>query len=228
MQVEIWSDIACPWCYVGKRRFEAALAAFEQRDAVSVTWRSFELDPGAPAERVGDHAEHLARKYGMTVEVARARHAQMTEVAAADGIDFRFDLVRGANTFDAHRLVHLGAAHGAQDATKERLVRAYFSEGELVSDHATLARLGVEAGLPEDEVRETLATDRFADDVRDDERTAASLGITAVPFFVVDRAFGASGAQSPDILGELLRRAWEARPKVQAVVSGDACGPDGC
>jgi predicted DsbA family dithiol-disulfide isomerase len=228
MQVEIWSDIACPWCYVGKRRFEAALAEFEHRDEVSVTWRSFELDPGAPADRGGDHTEHLARKYGTTVETAQAMHDQMTQLAAAEGLDFRFDRVRGGNTFEAHRLVHLAHAHGVQDAMKERLMRAYLTEGELMSDHTALTRLAVEVGLPEDEVRETLATDRFADEVREDERTGSSLGITAVPFFVVDRAFGASGAQSPEILGEVLRRAWAARPKVQVVAGGDACGPDGC
>jgi predicted DsbA family dithiol-disulfide isomerase len=228
MQVEIWSDIACPWCYVGKRRFEAALAAFEHRDEVTVTWRSFELDPAAPAERGGDHTEHLARKYGTTVEHARAMHAHITEMAAGEGLDFRFDRVRGGNTFDAHRLVHLAAAHDLQDAMKERLMRAYLTEGELMSDHAALTRLAVEVGLPEDETRELLATDQYADAVREDERTAGSLGITAVPFFVVDRAFGASGAQSPEVLGEVLRRAWEARPKVTVVAGGDACGPDGC
>jgi predicted DsbA family dithiol-disulfide isomerase len=228
MQVEIWSDIACPWCYVGKRRFEAALADFEHAGEVTVTWRSFELDPGAPAERPGDHTEHLARKYGTTVEQAQAMHDRMTQTAAADGLDFRFDRVRGGNTFDAHRLVHLASAHGMQDAMKERLMRGYLTEGELMSDHASLTRLAIEVGLPEEEVRETLATGRFTDEVRDDERTAGSLGITAVPFFVIDRAFGCSGAQPPELLGELLRRAWDARPKLTTVVGGEACGPDGC
>ena len=125
MHVEIWSDIACPWCYVGKRRFETALAGFEHRDDVEVTWRSFELDPEAPADRGMPIAELLASKYGMSVEEAHARHAQLTEVAAADGLAFRFDRVRSGNTFDAHRLVHLAAAHGLQDAMKERLMLAY-------------------------------------------------------------------------------------------------------
>ena len=115
MNVEIWSDIACPWCYVGKRRFEAALAAFEHRDDVTVTWRSFELDPAAPREREVDGATHLAQKYGTTRDKALAMHAQMTEVAAGEGLDFRFDLARGGNTFDAHRLLHLAAAHGMQE-----------------------------------------------------------------------------------------------------------------
>ena len=137
MNVEIWSDIACPWCYVGKRRFEAALAAFEHAGEVTVSWRSFELDPGAPPERPEDAAGHLARKYGRTREQAEQMHATMTGVAAGEGLDFRFDRLRLGNSFDAHRLVHLAAAHGIQDAMKERLMRAYLTEGEPIGDPAT-------------------------------------------------------------------------------------------
>ena len=229
MNVEIWSDIACPWCYVGKRRLEAALAGFEHRDEVTVTWRSFELDPGAPRERDVDGATHLAQKYGTSREQAVAMQDRMTETAAGDGLDFRFDIARAGNTFDAHRLVHLAAEHGMQDAMKERFMRAYLTEGEPIGDPAALERLAIEAGLPADEVRDVLAGDRFAAEVRADERTAAGFGIHAVPFFVVDRAIGASGAQPPEVLGELLQRGWEAsRPKVQVVADGEACGPDGC
>ena len=134
MDIEIWSDIACPWCYVGKRRFEAALAEFEHRDDVAVTWRSFELDPTAPAQRSVDSATHLAEKYGMSRDEALARQRSLAEVAAGDGLDMRADLVRGANTFDAHRLVQLAKAHGVQDAMKERLMRAYHTEGESIGD----------------------------------------------------------------------------------------------
>ena len=228
MNVEIWSDIACPWCYVGKRRFEAALAAFEHRDDVTVTWRSFELDPAAPRERSADGATHLAEKYGTSREQALEMQQRMTDVAAGEGLEFRFDHARGGNTFDAHRLLHLAAAHGMQDALKERLMRAYLTEGEPIGDPETLARLAVDAGLPADEVHELLAGDRFATEVREDERTAAQLGIHAVPFFVVDRAIGASGAQPPDVFSELLRRGWEARSPIPVVTGGEACGPDGC
>ena len=229
MNVEIWSDIACPWCYVGKRRLEAALASFEHRDDVTVTWRSFELDPSAPREREVDGATHLAQKYGTSREQAVAMQQRMTDAAAADGIAFRFDIARAGNTFDAHRLVHLAAAHDRQDAMKERLMRAYLTEGEPIGDPDTLARLAVDAGLPEDEVRELLAGDRFAAEVREDERTAAQFGIHAVPFFVVDRALGASGAQPPEVLAAMLRQGWEARqPAVPVVAGGEACGPDGC
>ena len=228
MHVEIWSDIACPWCFIGKRRFEAARAEFEHRDEVQVTWRSFELDPGAPPEREGDHATHLARKYGMSHGQAVGMLDHMTAVAAGDGLDFRFDISRAGNTFDAHRLVHLAEAHDRQDAMKERLLAAYLSEGELMTDRAALERLAVEVGLPETEVQELLEGDRYAAEVRDDESTAVSLGISAVPFFVVDRHFGASGAQSPEILGKLLERAWAERSPLSLVGPGDSCGPGGC
>ncbi|HXP29216.1 MAG TPA: DsbA family oxidoreductase, partial [Solirubrobacteraceae bacterium] len=127
MDVEIWSDIACPWCYVGKRRFEAALAQFEHRDDVTVTWRSFELDPDAPHERDGDRAERLAQKYGMSVEQAHEAERSLTATAAGDGLELRFDIARSGTTFDGHRIVHLAAEYGLQDAIKERLLRAYFS-----------------------------------------------------------------------------------------------------
>ena len=229
MPVEIWSDIACPWCYVGKRRFEAALAGFEHRDDVSVTWRSFELDPAAPRLRDVDGATHLAQKYGTSRDEALAMQERMTLTAADAGLEFRFDIARGGNTFDAHRLLHLAAAHGAQDAMKERLMRAYLTEGELMSDTAALQRLGTEVGLPEDEVRDVLATDRYADEVRENERTAAKLGIQAVPFFVIDRAIGASGAHPPEALLELLRRGWEAaHPAMPVIAASETCGVNGC
>jgi predicted DsbA family dithiol-disulfide isomerase len=228
VDVEIWSDIACPWCYVGKRRFEAALAQFEHSDEVSVTWRAFELDPQAPREREGDRAQRLADKYGMSLEQAQAAERQLTEVAAGESLDFRFDLARSGNTFDGHRIVHLAERHGLQDAMKERLLLAYFTEGELIGDPETLMRLAAEVGLPEAEIRETLAGDDLADEVRDDEVTAQRLGISAVPTFVVDRALGASGAQPADQLLDLLRQGWANRSPVSVVAGGDACGPDGC
>ena len=227
MEIEIWSDVACPWCYIGKRRFEAALAEFDHRDDVHVTWRSFELDPAAPPEREGDRAERLAEKYGMTVAQAREMGRQMTETAAGEGLDFRFDIQRSGATFDGHRVIHLAAEHGLQDAMKERLLRAYFTEGELMSDHDTLARLGSEVGLDPDEVRAMLASDRFAADVRDDERLAAQFGISAVPTFVVDRALGASGAHPPEAMLQLLRQGWERSQPIPVIAGGESCDVDG-
>jgi predicted DsbA family dithiol-disulfide isomerase len=211
VNVEIWSDVACPWCYLGKRRFAAALEGFEHRDELQVRWRSFELDPQAAREREMDAVTYLAGKYGMTREEARARQEQLEGLAAADGLELHLDRSRGGNTFDAHRLLALAAERGVQDAVKERLMRAYHTDGEPISDHDVLTRAATDAGLDAGEVAEVLAGDRYADAVRDDERTAASFGISGVPFFVVDRAIAASGAQSPQILGELLRQAWEPR-----------------
>jgi predicted DsbA family dithiol-disulfide isomerase len=211
MHVEIWSDLACPWCYIGMRRFEVALDRFEHRGEVEVTWRSFELDPNASAAPEGDRVERLARKYGTTRDMAEERQRQIAELAAADGLEMSFEQVRDGNTFDAHRLLHLAAAHGLQGAVNERLFRARFAEGVLLSEHAELERLGAEAGLPAAELSELLAGDRFADDVRSDERTAAELGITAVPFYVVDRGMGASGAQAPEVFDHLLERGWAQR-----------------
>jgi predicted DsbA family dithiol-disulfide isomerase len=227
VEVEIWSDIACPWCYIGKRRFEAALAKFEHRDDVHVTWRSFELDPSAPHEREGDRAARIAEKYGITVERAKELERNVTDAAAGEGLDFHLDVQRSGTTFDGHRVIHLAAEHGLQDPMKERLLHAYFTEGQLMSDHDALVRLAVEVGLDEDEVRQMLASDRFAEEVRGDERMAGQFGISAVPTFVVDRAIGASGAHPPEALTELLRQGWERRAPVPVIAGGESCDVDG-
>ena len=221
MEVEIWSDIACPWCYIGKRRFEEALSRFEHAEEVRVTWRSFELDPGAPVEHSVDRSARIAEKYGITAERVRELEQGLVETAAGEGLEFRFDIARGGSSFDAHRIVHLASAHGLQDAMKERLLRAYFTEGELIGDEETLARLAVEVGLEGDRVGETLAGGGFAEEVRQDERAAADLGIGAVPTFVVDRTVGVSGAQSPEVLLELLREGWRRRADAAAVTVGE-------
>jgi predicted DsbA family dithiol-disulfide isomerase len=212
MLVEIWSDPACPWCHLGRRRFEIALASFPHRDDVEVVWRAFELDPGAPAAYEGDRVERLARKYGSSREQAESVQRHIAEQGAEDGVEFRFERVRDGNTFDAHRLTKLAAAHDLADRMNERLFRARFADGALLSDRAELERLATEVGLPGDETAEVLAGDRFAREVRADEQLAAELGIHAVPFFLADRAIGASGAHPPEILGRLLERAWDARP----------------
>ncbi len=236
MKVEIWSDVVCPWCHIGKRRFEAALARFPQRDAVEVEWKSFELDPGAesaPADRPvgkGDYAERLAAKYGTDLSGGQQMLDTMTAQAAAEGLDFRFDRASRANTFDAHQLIHFAGLRGVQDAVKERLLRGYFTEGEAVGDRDTLVRLATEAGLDADEVRTVLDEQRFAGAVRADEAEAAAIGISGVPFFVVDRKYGISGAQPADALLQALERAWSERSPLIAVTGGaaGACGPDGC
>jgi predicted DsbA family dithiol-disulfide isomerase len=208
LTVEIWSDVVCPWCYLGKRRFEKALAAFEHRDDVEVVWRSFELDPYAPREREGSSAEHLARKYGMSVEQAEETNAQMTALAASEGLEYHLDRTRGGNSFHAHRLIHLAAGHGLQDAMKERLMRAYFTDGEAIGDRDTLARLAADVGVDPAPLRDDAA---YADAVRADEELAARIGIRGVPYFVLDRRYGVSGAQPAELLLQALEKAWEAR-----------------
>ncbi len=227
MRVEIWSDVVCPWCFIGKRRFEAALARFAQREQVEVRWRSFELDPGAPAERTGSLVDHLARKYGVSREQAAGMQARVRATAAAEGLEFRFDHARSGNTFDAHRLLHLASDRGVQDAAKERLLNAYFSEGEPIGDPAVLVRLVEEAGVDGAEAKDILASARYADAVRADEAEARRLGISGVPFFVVDRRYGVSGAQSADVLRDVLRRAWKEAPPPHNHVKDDGRCMDG-
>jgi predicted DsbA family dithiol-disulfide isomerase len=230
MQIDIWSDIACPWCYVGKRRFEQALSRFPHRDQVTVTWRSFELDPAAPATQEEPQAQLLARKYGVPVAQAEAMNARMTAAAAEEGLEFHFDRVKVGNTFDAHRLVHLAHECGLQDAMKERLMRAYLTEGLALGRREVLERLALEVGLDPARVRETLAGDAHATDVREDEATARQLGINGVPFFVLNGKYGVSGAQSPEVLLEAITQAYaETRPAVTMLgESRDECGPEGC
>ena len=234
MNVEIWSDVVCPWCYIGKRRFERAVASFGHPGEVTVTYRSFELDPNAPAQRTGTQAEHLARKYGMTIARAEQISQQMTQRAADDGLEFRFDLIRGGNTFDAHRLLHLAKDHGLQPEMKERLLRATFTEGLPIADKPTLARLAAEIGLPAARVQAVLDGDVYADAVRADEQQAARYGITGVPFFVADGKYAVSGAQPPEVLMQLLRRAYDETSRLAPVAvttegnSEASCDGDSC
>jgi predicted DsbA family dithiol-disulfide isomerase len=232
LRVEIWSDVVCPWCYIGKRRFETALSGFEHQDEVDVVWRSFELNPHSAPQEEGGLAERLARKYGMTLEQAKAANARVTAAAAGEGLDFRLDIAKPGNTFDAHRLIHLAQEQGLQGAAEERLMAAYFTEGRPVGDPNTLVNLLTEIGVSPDDARQTLKGDAHAASVREDEREAVELGISGVPFFVLDRRYGVSGAQPPDLILQALRQAWkDAHPiKIVAASSGDApsCDDDAC
>jgi predicted DsbA family dithiol-disulfide isomerase len=205
MKVEVWSDVVCPWCYLGKRRLEGALAEFP--DDVEVVWRSFELDPAAPRRREGSAAEHLAAKYGMTHEQVAASWERLTALGEADGIEYRLASTQGGSSFDAHRLVKLAARHGKSEEAVGRLFRAYFTEGLAIGEPETLAQLGRDLGLPADEVDELLATDEHTADVRADEQRAAQLGIGGVPFFAIDDRYGVSGAQTVEVLLEALTAA---------------------
>jgi predicted DsbA family dithiol-disulfide isomerase len=221
----------CPWCYIGKRHFERALAGFAHRDEVEVRWRAFELDPAAPRVREGDYLSRLARKYGVSPVDAQVMVDRMSGAASKAGLDARFDIARPGNTFDAHRLIHLAADRGLQDAVKERLLRAYFTEGESIGDPEALLRLAVEAGLDPGEARAVLEGDAYDTEVRADEEEAAELGVGGVPFFVVNRRYAVSGAQPPEVLLRVLDRAWtDGRPLTVAdgEPAADACEGDAC
>jgi len=208
MQVEIWSDVVCPWCYLGKKRFEQALAGFEHRDDVQVIYRSFELDPASPRGVTSPTIERLASKYGMSPEQASQAQRQMEERAAGDGLTFRMEGLRSGNTRDAHRLIQLAREGGRQDALVERLHRAYFTEQDSIFDHEALTRLAVEAGLDRDEAAAVLAGDSYGDHVDTDEAMAQALGATGVPLFVIDRKYGISGAQPAETITQVLEQAW--------------------
>lgn len=232
LRIDIWSDIACPWCYVGKRRFEAALATFPHAANVEIVWRSFELDPSAPAipDPEPSYTDRLAKKFRTSRAQAEVMLQRMTETAAEAGLEFHFERTRGGNTFDAHRLLHLAHEQGVQGALKERLFRAYFTEGHAIGDREVLVQLAGEAGLDAALAREVLASERFTTEVRQDQALARELGITGVPFFVLAGRLGVSGAQPSEVLRGALDRAWSelsAKP-LETIVEGAACGPDGC
>ena len=207
MLVEVWSDFVCPWCYLGKRRLEQALAGFAHGDRVDIAWRSFELEPDAPTTPA-DLTSQLTSRYGMSDEDAAERHRHMTALAAESGLTYRLDIAQLGNTFDAHRLLHIARADGRQAEANERLLRAYFSEGRAISDPDMLVELAADAGVDAGRARAALADGSFAADVREDEREAAELGITGVPFFVLGRRYAVSGAQPADLLQHALERAW--------------------
>jgi predicted DsbA family dithiol-disulfide isomerase len=210
LAIEAWSDVVCSWCYIGKRHLERALAAVADVGEVTVRWRSFELDPGLPAD-AGSADEELARRRGISLAEARAMHEETERRGAELGIAFDFRRARRGNTFDAHRVLHMAGDRGCQAEIGEALMAAYFSEGRAIGDPAALADVAGAAGLPRDAVAAMLASDRYAAEVRRDEAEAAELGITGVPFFVLDRRYAVAGAQPPDVLAEALKLAWAAR-----------------
>jgi predicted DsbA family dithiol-disulfide isomerase len=207
VRVDIWSDIVCPWCYVGKRRFEKALARFDGRDEVHVVHRSFQLNPAAPRDRTSNRREMLMRKYRLSPAQVEEMDARMTQTAAAEGLEFRLDGTVTGNTFDAHQLVHLAHARGLQDPIVERFFRGYFTEQRSLFAPEPLVDLAVEAGLDREEAAATLRDNRYADPVAADIEAARRLRATGVPLFVIDGRYGISGAQAPDVFLDALQRA---------------------
>lgn len=207
MRIEIWSDVICPWCYIGKRNFEAALADFPHKDKVELVWRSFELDPHAPAELPGTMEEMLAQKYRTSREEAAAMIARVTAAAKTVGLAYRLDLARTGNTFDAHRLLHHAASKGLGGKATETLMHAYFCEALPVGDRTALARLAPQFGIAEDEATKILESEDYAEAVRADEARAARFGINVVPSFVIDEKHLITGGQPVAGFAEALRQA---------------------
>lgn len=242
MRIEIWSDVVCPWCYIGKRRFQQALAAFPNRDEVEVVYRSFELDPRAPERGTESVVESLGRKYGGGPVAGRRMVDQVTAAAAEVGLTFDFADATHSRTVDAHRVLHLALAEGGpslQGAVKEAFLAAYFTEGRSMGDHSVLRQVAQAVGLDPRRVDEVLASDEFADDVRADVEQARAYGISGVPFYVLDAKLGVSGAQPVEVFAQALEQAWGAsQPQLRLVsavpssgstdAGAAACGPDGC
>ena len=232
LAVEIWSDVVCPWCYLGKHRFDNALAAFAHRDQVQVVWKSFQLMPSMRTDPTISLDEFLAREKGIDVRTAKQMHERLVHLADEEGLVYHFDQAIPANTFDAHRMIHFAKEHGKQGEAEERLFRAYFTEGRNIDERNTLVALGTEIGLDPKQLSAALANGTYADDVRTDIHEAAELGIQGVPFFVLDRKYGVSGAQPTPLFRQALEQAFaewrksHPEPELQ-VTQGPACATDG-
>lgn len=230
MKVEIWSDIMCPFCYIGKRRFEAALQQFAHAEKVDVTWRSFELDPQMQTRPGQSINQLLAERKGVSLAEARRMNEYVAGAAQEVGLRFDVERMQPVNTFNAHRLSHLAAAHGKQIEAEERLFAAYFTEGQNVDDAATLTQLGTELGLSADAVQQMLASDAYAQEVRLDEYHAQQIGVRGVPYFVFNDKYAVSGAQPTELFQEVLTKVWDEFnpvPQPLSLADGPACGLDG-
>lgn len=211
MKIEIWSDVMCPFCYIGKRKFENALATFENKDAVSIEWKSFQLNPQMKTEPNKNINEYLAEIKGWSLEQAQAMNQTVVEIAKQVGLQYNMDKAVVANSFDAHRIVQLAKTKGKGDAMEERLFKGYFTEGLNIADYQTLMKIGCEIGLDSAEISDVLNTTAFAEEVNGDVREAQQLGIRGVPFFVIDRKYGVSGAQESETFLNAINKAWEER-----------------
>lgn len=231
MRVDIWSDVMCPFCYIGKRHLEKALEEFEHRDDVEVVWHSYQLDPDARPQPGKDAYTYLAERKGQPVEWSRQAHKQVTEMAARAGLHYDFDKVVIANSFDAHRLVQLAKKYGKGDEMEEQLFKGHFTDGKDVGDHKVLMEMAKAIGLNEKEVADVLNGNAYADEVQADIAMAEQIGVRGVPFFVINNKYGVSGAQPPATFVQALNKAWEEYAKENKLTmvdgSAPACEPNG-
>lgn len=235
MKIEVWSDFACPFCYIGKRRLEEALEKFPHQDQVEVVFKSFELDPHASRDTDLSIHEIIAKKYGMSVEQAKNMNEGIVQQAAAVGLDFQFDTMIRTNTFNAHRLAKLAEVKGKDAEMTERLLKAYFTESKHIGDHDTLTELAVEAGLERNEVEAVLKGNDYEAAVRVEEAEARQIGVQGVPFFVLNGKYAISGAQPSEVFAGALQKVWEEeneKPVLQSLSpaneQGAVCTEDGC
>ncbi|MES2591232.1 MAG: DsbA family oxidoreductase [Bacteroidota bacterium] len=211
MKVEIWSDIMCPFCYIGKRKFEKALAQFENAEQVEISWKSFQLNPGMKTDPKKSINEYLSEIKGMPLEQAKEINEHVTQLAKAVGLQYNFDKAIVANSLDAHRLIQFAKEKNKDGEAEERLFKAYFTEGKNIADHATLALLASEIGLDQEEVQSFLKSNKYTEEVNNDIAEAQKIGVRGVPFFVIDRKYGVSGAQESDTFLQALTKAWSEK-----------------
>ena len=232
MQVEIWSDVMCPFCYIGKRKFETALSQFSDKDEIEIVWKSFQLDPNQPTVPDKTVQQYLAERKGMSVQQAQQMTDHVTNVAKQAGLTFHFDKAVTANSFDAHRVSHLAKQNRLQNELEEQLFAAYFTDGKNTADHATLVQLGSEIGLDAEAIETVLQSDQYANDVQADIYESRQLGVQGVPFFVFNRKYAVSGAQESQTFLGALGKSHEEWKKAQTetellVVEGPTCTTDG-
>jgi predicted DsbA family dithiol-disulfide isomerase len=233
LKIQIWSDVMCPFCYIGKRKLEDALSQFENKDAVAIEWKSFQLDANfvaTPGETVVDH---LAEKYRKDTDWAETMVENVTQNAKVSGLNFHFEKAILANSFHAHRLLHLAKKHHLSNELEELLFKAYLTDGKDVNNLSTLKELGLEIGLENDAIEQVLHSDAYAEEVKQDQEEAQAIGVTGVPFFVFDNKYAVSGAQQPETFLKTLEKAWEdggfeSKVILQNATDGNSCGIDGC
>jgi predicted DsbA family dithiol-disulfide isomerase len=230
MDVKIWSDVRCPFCYIGKRKFEMALEKFPHKDKVEVTWKSFELDPTLETKTDVNAIDHIAEIKGISKVQAEEMHNHVINVAQEVGLEFNFDQSIVANSFNAHRLIQFAKSLGKGNEVEEALFKAHFSEGKNIDDVVTLVQIGVAIGLDENEIKEMLASDAFSKEVKQDEMEAQSIGVRGVPFFVLNDKYAVSGAQSPETFLQALEQSWkefEQEKQPLIITEGESCSADG-
>jgi predicted DsbA family dithiol-disulfide isomerase len=230
MKVEIWSDVMCPFCYIGKRRFENALKQLSFKDEIEIEWKAFQLDPSIKNEPGKNIHQYLAERKGFSVQKAKELNDQVTGMAAAEGLQYNFDKAVVANSFNAHRFAHLAKAQGNGEAAEESLFRAYFTEGKDISDSDTLVQLGMDIGLDGAAVKQVLESDAYTKEVQKDIAEAEALAIRGVPFFVIDRKYAVSGAQATETFVQALGQSyneWKKENTQFTTIQGEVCSTDG-